>query len=81
MSSIRQSLTVGIPTVGFHLDMVTEALGKSAKTLLLSEYLHNGEVGGDKGSRLISGTLKLSFADVHCFRTREAQKEEEKQRR
>lgn len=59
---IRPSLIVGTSTLEFHLDMVTDALRKDTKILLLSEYLNNEKRGWERGPTLVS-PMKLSFAD------------------
>lgn len=46
-----------------HLDTVTNALRKDIKILLLSEYLNNAGVGGERGPTLMS-SMKVSFADM-----------------
>lgn len=49
MPSVRQPLTVGIPTSEFYLYIVTKVLGKDSRILLPSEYLNNG--GNEWGDR------------------------------
>lgn len=53
---------MGTSTLEFHLDMVTDALRKDTKILLLSEYLNNEKRGWERGPTLVS-SMKLSFAD------------------
>lgn len=48
MPAIRQSPIVSIPTLVFHLGMVTKALGKATRILLLSEYLSKRGSGWGK---------------------------------
>lgn len=64
MPSIRQSLTVSIPTLELHLDMVTETLEKAMMIILLSDHLKKQGGAGERGPGQRSCSMKLFSEDT-----------------